>query len=51
MNGFSGTMEIKASCESSLEVEIWEIYRGLTIILEKGMTGQSPTERSRMLML
>ncbi|XP_058189471.1 uncharacterized protein LOC131307071 [Rhododendron vialii] len=28
----------KATCTSSLEVEIWAIYRGLTIILEKGMS-------------
>lgn len=28
----------KLNCESSLEVEIWGIYRGLTIILEKSLT-------------
>lgn len=26
----------KTTCESNLEAEIWGIYRGLTIILEKG---------------
>lgn len=28
----------KLTCDSSLEAEIWGIYRGLTIILEKGLT-------------
>lgn len=28
----------KLACNSNFEAEIWAIYRGLTIILEKGMT-------------
>ncbi|KAI8546501.1 hypothetical protein RHMOL_Rhmol07G0123100 [Rhododendron molle] len=36
--GYWVTVARKIACESSLEAEIWGIYRGLTIILEKSMT-------------
>lgn len=36
--GYWVAMARKIACESSLEAEIWGIYRGLTIILEQSMT-------------